>query len=124
MALVLAMEEGSGVTITANPDVENVRDGGDGGERAPRLPYIPRLVRLTAPMNRNADPTGWIYARRQAHGLTRSELALKLGVHPATVKAWECGASVPQQRNMVRLLDSLQWHDGKERLSASGLHSN
>ena len=32
MALVLAMEERSGVTITANPDVENVRDGGDGGE--------------------------------------------------------------------------------------------
>ena len=36
MALVLAKEERSGVTITANPDVENVRDGGDGRERARR----------------------------------------------------------------------------------------
>ena len=32
MALVQAMEDRSSVTITANPDVENVRDGGDGGE--------------------------------------------------------------------------------------------
>ena len=39
MALVLAKEERSGVTITANPDVENVRDGGDGRESArPLLP--------------------------------------------------------------------------------------
>ena len=35
MALVLAMEERSGVTITAKPDAENVRDGGD-GEKARR----------------------------------------------------------------------------------------
>jgi len=35
---------------------------------------------------------------RKERGMTQLDLAIKLGVHPATVSEWERGLSLPQPR--------------------------
>ena len=100
MALVLAMEERSGVTITANPDVENIRDGGDGGERAPLLPWYPIAVEFTNASEPGTGVRHLIKSARVRQGLSTSALAELLGVSARTVRSWELGNTVPKNRKL------------------------
>ncbi len=44
---------------------------------------------------------------REAHALTRAQLARRLGVRPDTVRAWESGRSTPRGRNRVAYAEVL-----------------
>ena len=100
MALVLAMDERSGVTITANPDVENVRDGGDGGERAPLLPWYPITVAITDASDSGTSVCHLIKSARERQGLSRSALAELLGVSARTIRSWESGNTIPKNQKL------------------------
>ena len=107
MALVLAMEERSGVTITANPDVENVRDGGDGGESAPLLPWYPIAVKFSARSYPKPTIAQLIRDRRKQLGIGQSELAHRVGVSPRTIRAWEWSNNPPKDRKFASLFEVL-----------------
>ena len=112
MALVQAMEDRSGVTITANPDVENVRDGGDGGGRAPTVLTWPFSVRL--PTFQTLKPRHFvgtdIKQQRTLLGMTQAGLATRLGIDRKTLRSWERGETIPGKRQLALLAECLGYN--------------
>ena len=58
---------------------------------------------------------------REAHALTRAQLAERLGVRPDTVRAWESGRSTPRGRNRVAYAELLStWAEDTARQTPEG----
>jgi transcriptional regulator with XRE-family HTH domain len=53
---------------------------------------------------RQRDFTIRLWAARRYAGLTRAQLAEKLGVSSETVRHWECGSTIPREDNAITLL--------------------
>ena len=55
-------------------------------------------------------------AARKANGKTKTDIAAEVGVSPATIASWECGASMPRLRHESDVNTAygivLVWPDG------------
>ena len=54
-----------------------------------------------------------IRMKREAAGMSQSELARRLGLDSTTVNKWEAGASLPRLGNLIALAGVLQYPPGE-----------
>jgi transcriptional regulator with XRE-family HTH domain len=72
----------------------------------PEPQYVPKIVAFLGydPFGKPTDGfPGQLKAARIAAGLTRRQLAFRLGVHPGTVAEWERREAVPLEPSMEQL---------------------
>ena len=74
----------------------------------PEVQYVPKIVVFLGYDPFGPPPASFplqLKAARIAAGLTRRQLAARLGVHPGTVAEWERGESAPSKDHRHRLDD-------------------
>jgi transcriptional regulator with XRE-family HTH domain len=77
----------------------------------PDVQYVPKIVALLGYHPFGPPPASFplqLKATRIAAGLTRGQLATRLGVHPGTVAKWERGEARPVKALRERL-DAFVW---------------
>lgn len=73
---------------------------------------------------RNVGPGTWatyVTSTRERIGMTKAELARRLGVDRATIHRWESGANRPEDADLVHHFADLFGLDTDEALTAAGL---
>lgn len=71
----------------------------------PSVAHMPCVVEYLGydPLEKAETFGAWLRAARRRHGMTRAELARRLGVNPSTVEQWEQGICRPRQTHMAGL---------------------